>query len=861
MTRKKRRMVVVLACGVALGTATALTLSAFSSDMVFFVAPSEVAAKAPHDGRTFRMGGLVEQGSLLRSTTDGKPSAVFKIGDGGAAIEVTYVGILPDLFREGQGIVALGALQPDGSFRASEVLAKHDETYMPKDVADALKKSGRWNPAAGAPPAADTWNTLNPAKLTPAAITPAAITPGGDHPGGDHPGRDHPGNGHPGGDHQARGRRMSPELGHFALALAVMLAVAQAVLPIWGAHRRDPRLIAVAPALAIGQFIALATAFGCLVYSSVTDDFSVLNIAENSHSLKPLLYKITGVWGNHEGSTLLWCFILAICGAAVAAFGGNLPSSLRARVIGVLGATACGFELFCLLASNPFVRLWPPPFEGRDMNPLLQDPGLAFHPPILYVGYVGFAIPFAFAVAALLEGRVDAAWGRWVRPWTLGAWCALTGGIALGSWWSYYILGWGGFWFWDPVENASLLPWLTGTALLHSAIVVEKREALKTWTVLLAIGTFSLSLSGTFLVRSGILNSVHSFATDPTRGVFILALLGIVIGGSLLLFAFRAPVLSNTGLFAPISREGALVLNNILLCSIAAVVITGTMYPLFADLLFGQKISVGAPFFNATVFPLAVPVFAAMSVGPVLSWKRAAVGPALIRLWWAAIAALVVGVLASFQTRALPALCFGAAAWVICGALNELVERTKLFRVPLATSLARLGGIPRATYGAMLAHAGLGVTIAGIAGAALSSDTIALVKPGGTVDLAGYEFRLLDLRDGIGSNYNSRIADIQVSRGGHVIATMAPSRRMFTTQTMTTTEAAIQTNGFRDIYAVLGDERDGAAVLRLHDNTLAPWIWFGALIMAAGGLLSLLDRRLRIGAPVRAARAALAPAE
>ena len=654
---------------------------------------------------------------------------------------------------------------------------------------------------------------------------------------------------------------MIPELGHFALALAVALSVGQAVLPIWGAYRGDRRLIAAAPSLAIGQFIALAAAFGCLVWASVTDDFSVLNIAENSHSLKPLLYKVTGAWGNHEGSTLLWCLILAVCGGAVAVFGGNLPSSLRARVIGVLGATACGFELFALLASNPFVRIWPPPIDGRDMNPLLQDPGLAFHPPILYVGYVGFAIPFAFAVAALLEGRIDAAWGRWVRPWTLAAWCCLTGGIALGSWWAYYELGWGGFWFWDPVENASLLPWLTGTALLHSAIVVEKREALKTWTVLLAIGTFSLSLSGTFLVRSGILNSVHSFANDPTRGVFILGLLALVIGGSLLLFAFRAPALTRTGLFAPVSREGALVLNNILLCSIAAVVITGTMYPLFADLLFGQKLSVGAPFFNATVLPLAVPVFAAMSIGPVLSWKRASLGPALMRLWWAALAALAVGLIAALQARALAAFCFAAAAWMIFGAVAELIERIRLFRVPLGTSLSRLAGVPLATFGAMLAHAGLGVTIAGIAGMSLASDTITLVKPGEAVQLAGYEFRLLDLRDGLGSNYVSRIADVRVSRDGQEIATLSPSRRSFTTQRMTTTEAAIRSNGFRDLYVVLGDERDGAAVLRLHDNTLAPWIWLGALVMALGGGLSLLDRRLRVGAPVRASSRVLAAAE
>ncbi|HET6198092.1 MAG TPA: heme lyase CcmF/NrfE family subunit, partial [Acetobacteraceae bacterium] len=444
---------------------------------------------------------------------------------------------------------------------------------------------------------------------------------------------------------------MIPELGHFALALAVVLAGAQAALPLLGARARDIRLMQTAPALAIGQLVALATAYGCLVWSAVVDDFSVANVVENSNSLKPLIYKITGTWGNHEGSILLWCLILALCGGAVAGFGRALPSSLRARVIGVLGFTSAGFLLFALTTSNPLERVWPPPLDGRDMNPLLQDPGLAFHPPVLYAGYVGFAIPFAFAVAALLEGRVDAAWGRWVRPWTLAAWCLLTGGIALGSWWAYYELGWGGYWFWDPVENASLLPWLSGTALLHSAIVVEKREALKIWTILLAIGTFSLSLCGTFLVRSGILNSVHSFANDPARGVFILALLAIVIGGSLLLFAFRAPVMTATGLFAPVSREGALVLNNILLCSICAVVLTGTTYPLFAELVFGAKLSVGPPYFQNTVFPLAIPLFAAMSLGPVLPWKRAELLPALFKLWWAGLFATLVGIATAFGQR------------------------------------------------------------------------------------------------------------------------------------------------------------------------------------------------------------------
>ena len=650
-----------------------------------------------------------------------------------------------------------------------------------------------------------------------------------------------------------------PELGHFALALAVAFAFAQAILPLWGAHRRDARLIAAAPAIALGTFLCLGFSFLCLVYSAVTDDYSVLNIADNSNSMMPLIYKITGVWGDHEGSILLWCLILSVCGASIAAFGRNLPAALRARVIGVMGLSSCGFMLFCLLASNPFIRIWPPPIDGRDLNPLLQDPGLASHPPMLYLGYVGFSVPFAFAVAALLEGRVDAAWGRWVRPWTLAAWCCLTGGIALGSWWSYYELGWGGFWFWDPVENASLLPWLTGTALLHSAIVVEKREALKVWTVLLAIGTFSLSLSGTFLVRSGILNSVHSFAQDPARGEFILALLALVIGGSLLLFAWRAPLLAASGIFAPISREGGLVLNNILLCSIAAVVLTGTTFPLFSDLLLGQKFSVGAPFFNATVLPLSVPVFAAMSIGPTLAWKRATLAPAVARLWWAALAALAIGLAMSFRTHLTTAAAFMGAAWLILGAFADVAGRIQLFRAPLANSMARLRSLPRGAFGTTIAHAGLGVTIAGIAGVALSTNRVVLLHPGDSTNIGGYTWTLDSLTDAPGPNYMARVATVEVSRHGHHIATLLPARRSFPVQQVTTAEARISTNGVRDLYAVLGDERDGAAVMRLHDNVLAPWIWLGALVMVIGGLLSLSDRRLRIGAPARS-RAAIAPA-
>lgn len=654
---------------------------------------------------------------------------------------------------------------------------------------------------------------------------------------------------------------MIPELGHFALALACALAFAQAILPIWGAHVRDERLIAAAPGLAVGQLLALGTAAFCLVWSHVSDDFSVLNVAENSNSLKPLIYKITGTWGNHEGSIILWAFILAVCGGGVALFGRNLPGALRARVIGVLGASSAGFLLFSLLTSNPFTRLWPAPIDGQDMNPLLQDPGLAFHPPMLYTGYVGFAVPFAFAVAALLEGRVDASWGRWVRPWTLVSWCFLTGGIALGSWWAYYDLGWGGFWFWDPVENASLLPWLTGTALLHSAIVVEKREALKIWTVLLAIGTFSLSLSGTFLVRSGILNSVHAFANDPARGVFILALLGIVIGSSLLLFAIRAPTLQAGGLFAPVSREGALVLNNVLLCSIAATVITGTMYPLFSDLILHEKLSVGAPFFNATVLPLSAPLFVAMAIGPVLSWKRAALAPALLRLWWAFAVAVGVGLICTTKLPVLPALAFGGAAWLIVGSWAEIVERIRLFRIPLGDSWARLRHLPTAAFGAALAHAGMGVTIAGIAGMSLAVQQVVLTQPGQTIHAAGLDWTLTSITDEAGSNYNARVANLVVHRPGKADLEMHPSRRTFTTQKMTTTEAAIHTTGFADIYAVLGEERDGGGVLRLNYNPLAPEIWFGGLIMAIGGGLSLADRRLRVGAPARRSAALGVPAE
>ncbi|AOX19190.1 heme lyase CcmF/NrfE family subunit [Kozakia baliensis] len=649
-----------------------------------------------------------------------------------------------------------------------------------------------------------------------------------------------------------------PEEGHYALALACILALAQFILPLRGAAKHDRRLLMLAPLLAVSQLIALALSFFCLVWSATHDDFSVQNVAANSAIAKPLLYKITGTWGNHEGSILLWALILGICGAAVAAFGRNLPAILRARVLAVLGGVSAGFQLFCLTTSDPFARVWPAPPDGQGMNPLLQDPGLAFHPPILYTGYVGFAVPFAFAVAALLEGRVDAAWGRWVRPWAVAAWCFLTCGIALGSWWSYYVLGWGGYWFWDPVENASLIPWLTGTALVHSAIVVEKREALKIWTVLLAIATFSFSLSGTFLVRSGILNSVHAFANDPARGIFILGLLALVIGGSLLLFAWRAPSLVAGGMFAPVSREGSLVLNNILLCSICAVVVTGTMYPPFMQLLFGRTISVGKPFFDATTIPLTLPLLGAMAVGTLLPWKRARLSPVLRRLRWGALAAVVaLGIACWALSGILPILCAVGAVWVIGGSLTDLAGRLGLSH-GFSHAWARARSLPRSAFGAAIAHIGVGITVLGLTGMSQAQHAIVEVHVGQTESLAGYEWTLLGVHEEDGPNYHAMIADISVRRHGKLVTVMHPSKRDFAAQHQNTTEVSIRTNLISDIYGVIGDRHGTGAnatyVLRLHYNPLAPWMWLGGLIMAIGGGLSLSDRRLRVGAPKRAAQ-------
>ena len=649
---------------------------------------------------------------------------------------------------------------------------------------------------------------------------------------------------------------MIAEFGHFALILALCVAVAQAILPLAGASRRDAGWMAAGNAAAVVQLALIVAAFAALTHAFVVSDFSVKLVADNSHSLKPMIYKISGVWGNHEGSMLLWVLILALFGALIALFGGNLPPTLRARVLSVQAMIAVGFLLFMVTTSNPFERLFPPPADGNDLNPLLQDPGLAMHPPVLYAGYVGFSIAFSFAVAALIEGRVDAAWARWVRPWTLLAWSFLTAGIALGSWWAYYELGWGGFWYWDPVENASFMPWLVGTALLHSAIVVERRDALKSWTILLAILTFSLSLIGTFLVRSGVLTSVHAFATDPGRGVFILALLVIAIGGSLALYAWRAPQLKGGGLFAPISREGALLLNNLILTTAAATVFIGTLYPLVLEAAGGGKVSVGPPYYNATFVPLMAPLVAALGVGPLLAWKRGDLAAALGRLKFAAATVLVALVVTGAMTWGRPvlgAVAIGAAIWLAAGVLSELAGRIGLGTLTVGQSAARARGMPRSAWGMTLAHLGLAGVIAGAAGTALwTEEKILTMQPGQAAVIAGYDIRFEGAAERRGPNYVSLVATFQASRGGAPVVRLEAERRRYLVGGQDTTEAAIHTMASGDLYAVVGEaQKDGGYVVRLYFKPLVAWIWAGAAVMVLGGLMSLSDRRLRIGAPAR----------
>jgi cytochrome c-type biogenesis protein CcmF len=658
---------------------------------------------------------------------------------------------------------------------------------------------------------------------------------------------------------------MIAELSHYALVLALALAIAQAALPLWGAAKNDATLMGVAEPTAIAGLGFVALAFAGLTALYVASDFSVVNVFENSHSAKPLLYKITGVWGNHEGSMLLWVLALSLFSACVAAFGANLPAKLRANALGVQGLIATAFLLFILTTSNPFLRLDPAPAEGRDLNPILQDLGLAIHPPLLYLGYVGFSISFAFAVAALLEGKTDAAWARWVRPWALAAWIFLTLGIAMGSYWAYYELGWGGFWFWDPVENASVLPWLTGTALLHSALVVEKRDALKIWTVLLAILAFSLSLLGTFLVRSGVLTSVHAFATDPTRGVFILSILAFFIGGSLALFSWRAPALKPGGIFAPVSREGALVLNNLLLTAAAATVLTGTLYPLALEAITGEKISVGAPFFNRTVGPLMLLLLIIMPAGPLLAWKRGDALGAAQRLVFAGGIALAAVVLLYFTAGGSLVAAVGlfVAVFAIAGAVTEFAERVALFREALSQTFARAMGLPRAAYGSVLAHAGIGLALLGVvAEANWSSERIVALRPGDQVSIAAFDLHFTGLAQRSGPNWRDDVGRFEVRRGGTLVAVTEPAKRVYLARGQPTTEAGITTFGVGQLYVSLGDAApDGGVSARIYWKPLVLLIWLGPVLMAVGGVLSLSDRRLRIGAPRRAKRMMTAAAE
>ena len=641
---------------------------------------------------------------------------------------------------------------------------------------------------------------------------------------------------------------MINEIGHFTLLLAFCVALLQATVPLFGAHKGRIDLMAISESAANLQFTLLFASFGALTHAFMTSDFSVKLVVLNSHSLKPMLYKITGVWGNHEGSMLLWVLILSLFGASASWFGANLPILLKTRVLAIQGAIGVAFLAFIIFTSNPFERVEIPPFDGQDLNPLLQDPGLAFHPPFLYLGYVGLSMAFSFAVAALIEGRIDAAWGRWVRPWTLAAWIFLTIGIALGSWWAYYELGWGGFWFWDPVENASFMPWLLAAALLHSAIVVEKRETLKSWTILLAILAFGFSLIGTFIVRSGVLTSVHAFANDPERGMFILIILGIFMGGALTLFSFRSSAMEARGVFSMVSRETALVSNNVLLAVSAFVVFFGTIWPLVAELFFDRKLSVGPPFFNAAFTPFMILLGLILPVGSNLPWKRANILNSSKKLIFVFILSIcLAGLIWAIQTgKSLigPVGVF-LGAWIVMGTILDLFS--KLGR---SISLKRLIVLPRADFGKFFAHSGLGITMFAIA--ALTSwekEDIRVVPVGGSWKIAAYELKLNSVENVRGPNYFSTMGVIAVSKDGQLLTVLRPEKRNYPVAQMPTTEAAIDYRLSRDLYVVLGDQQsDNSWTIRTYLKPFTNWIWGGCALMAVGGLLSLTDRRLRIAA-------------
>jgi cytochrome c-type biogenesis protein CcmF len=657
---------------------------------------------------------------------------------------------------------------------------------------------------------------------------------------------------------------MIPELGHFALIVALCIACVQALVPLLGAARGEPAWMGLARPAAQGQFVFVAIAFACLAYCFVSNDFSVLNVANNSNSALPAAYRFAATWGSHEGSLLLWVLMLGLWMVGVSVFSRHLPAPLSARILSVMAMISVGFLLFMLFTSNPFERLLPAPADGRDLNPLLQDPGMVIHPPMLYMGYVGFSVAFAFAVGALLGGQLDATWARWSRPWTTLAWAFLTVGIALGSAWAYYELGWGGWWFWDPVENASFMPWLVGTALMHSLAVTEKRGGFKIWTVLLAIIAFCLSLLGTFLVRSGVLTSVHAFATDPARGVFILAFLGIVIGASLALFAWRAPKVGLGGAFQLVSRESALLANNVLLLVAAAAVLLGTLYPLFLDALGLGKLSVGPPYFEAVFAPLMAPALFLMGLGPLARWKQDRLPGLAVRLKWALGVAVLSAVLLPWTLgRWTPLLGLGVllAVWVIAAGLVNLQHRVAQVRQASHTGVGgALRRLPRGYYGMLLAHCGVGVFLIGVTLVrGYETERDVRMHVGESVSAAAYRFRLDALHNVQGPNYEATRASVSVTRNERPVTTLHPEKRFYPVQQMPMTEAAIDTGLTRDLYVSLGEPLpDGAWVVRVYYKPFVDWIWGGAFLMALGGLLAISDRRYRLAR--REERAAVQPA-
>ena len=647
---------------------------------------------------------------------------------------------------------------------------------------------------------------------------------------------------------------MIPELGHFALILALCVALVQGTLPLLGAHQRRLQWIAVARPAAVAQAVLMATAFGCLISAFVHNDFTVLYVAQHSNTLLPLPYRVAAVWGGHEGSLLLWVVMLSLWALAVSIFSKELPDAMLARVLGVLALVTAGLLLFILLTSNPFERLLPGAEEGRDLNPLLQDPGLIIHPPMLYMGYVGFSVAYAFAVTALLSGQLDAAWARWSRPWTTAAWVFLTLGIALGSWWAYYELGWGGWWFWDPVENASFMPWLVGTALVHSLAVTEKRGSFKNWTVLLAISAFSLSLLGTFLVRSGVLTSVHAFATDPRRGIFILAFLVAVIGSSLALFAWRAPKVGLGGRFALLSRESLLLTNNVLLVVACATVLLGTLYPLLIDALGAGKLSVGPPYFDSVFAPLMIPALFLMGVAPFARWKQATFGELARTLRWAFLAAAIVGLVTPFllgEWKPLVALSLLLAAWIALSAALNFVERVQSTRAE-RTFLAAALDQPLSFFGMHTAHIGVAVFVVGVSMVnGYQAEKDVKMELGDTVAVGGYTFQFNGVRQQQGPNYMALIGDIELLKDEKPIRKMHPEKRNYVSSAMPMTEAAIDSGLLRDVYVSLGeaidrDRPDAAWAVRVYYKPFVDWIWGGCVLMALGGVLALADRRYRI---------------